>query len=574
MAIIEEILAKAHSKLEEKLNLLKEEFSKTMKDLEDAIDAEDNMEYVMPESVRIRKEQYNKQIEEINSLREKLCDLHDSLMTTLEAEEQLRNITPLSFKEKEFIELTKPVVSYKFAFIDANIKTATKLTHTEPFKQMYKFESYCKKITSMKVYLISKLHLVNRTVVINGNKLEILNKVKEILGNNDEIINDFLDYLEMLIGNLKKRGEQISNDRKEFFDKETKRYIEESSRLTDSLFDKKSNISSEIGEVSRASYLYHEYLDNKDENQLKELIELFVRLGVLSQREVGLMTYKKEEKEIEEKEEKEEDIKPIEIKEEVKELELEYYLNKETQNIICFLGEQGNDIYDDLYDNFDNNLRPKVLDELVSLFNNLYLNKDPMVPTGIYPFPTESNKKTRLLLKSPFGFTYKRFFTGGKEYRMHTIIRHSKLLEDLGYGSGNIVFFGALGLNQDEAKDVSYSMLGRRAVNKRSSNNGLVILKPSFDYIEHITRGYIPKSLLSVHDKNRINRDFLGTIIIDDKKVDKSLEEGNYIYYYLLDDESKNNVYTYLNKYFMKQSTMMFKFIRENEEIKKGNNLD
>ena len=59
----------------------------------------------------------------------------------------------------------------------------------------------------------------------------------------------------------------------------------------------------------------------------------------------------------------------------------------------------------------------------------------------------------------------------------------------MGYGSGNIIFFGSVGVNKDDkSKTEAYQRLGKRAVASISDMSGeSSILMPSFDYIEHIT---------------------------------------------------------------------------------------
>lgn len=573
MTALEEALYNAHNKLAIKIKGVLDELAETIKELNDALEEESAKEYVASEEVKERLAYFKEQLADIETDSSKFIELHDSLVEAKKNEAKLQEIDPFSYKDIDFIKIIKNFTSYSYSNIETLLKNATKLTHMGPFKNLDMFKEYCLRVNSAKLHVIT--HTNKSDFSIKGDKPTIAIVVKNLIGSNEVLINDFISYLEKLIGQLSNKKTKLEAELEEYKEKEAKRFVDEAETRFKALLEKKEAIVARIGEFPEASYMYREYMESteKDPEKLKELIALFIKLGVLTQREVDKITYEKQEK-VEEVEEIKEE-KPVEVKQkEVKELDLEYYLRQETQNIICFLGEDGNDIYDDLYSNFDNNLRPKVLEELVLLFKKLYLEKDPDLPTGILPIPSESTKKTRSLLRKPFGFAYRRFFTGGKDYRMHAIVRHSNLLEDLGYGSGNIIFFGSLGLNKDEDKDTAYSMVGRRAIEKKTSKNGISRLKPNFDYIEHITRSYIPKSLLSENDKNRIKTDFLGTIVIDDKKIDKSIENGEYVYYYLLDDESKNNVYTYLNKYFMKQSNIMFKFIKELEDKKKDSSLD
>ena len=77
-----------------------------------------------------------------------------------------------------------------------------------------------------------------------------------------------------------------------------------------------------------------------------------------------------------------------------------------------------------------------------------------------------------------------------------------------------------------------------------------------FDFIEHITRGYIPKKLFSDED---IKKSEKGMFLSKLKgNIDMSIEHGRFVLYDLLDDSTKSNVKKYLDDYFIKQTNMLF----------------
>ena len=139
----------------------------------------------------------------------------------------------------------------------------------------------------------------------------------------------------------------------------------------------------------------------------------------------------------------------------------------------------------------------------------------------------------------------------------------------MGYGSGKIVFFGAIGVNDDKLKSDAYSRLGKRAIEERSDRGKTAKLRPNFDYIEHITRRYIPVKLLSDEDKSTIN--YIGFNGKTKGSIDTIIENKKYVLYDLLDEQSKKNVKDYLDEYFINQTTMLFDII---DDYKKGNTLD
>ena len=277
--------------------------------------------------------------------------------------------------------------------------------------------------------------------------------------------------------------------------------------------------------------------------------------------------------ELTKKEEKEEVLEEIPVVEEVKlptevtvkELkDPDYFKKPETQNIICFLGEDGDNIFEDLNDHFDNSNRSYILYELVSLFNILYKNKDYTGKTGGNPKYFSSPKVRAYLTR--LGFNYMRFGVGKAQYRIHAIYKDSELLKKIGYGTGRVVFFGALGVNDDNEKTGAYERIARRGI---LNTGNTVKLQPNFDYIYHIMDGYIPASFLSEADKQKgFMGDFTG--VIKGTKTKKAIENLKYVHYDILDSISQANVKKYLDDYFEKQSEITFDTINEYKSRKKN----
>lgn len=318
-----------------------------------------------------------------------------------------------------------------------------------------------------------------------------------------------------------------------------------------------------------AKELYEEYKSTGNEEILVRLTIELTNLLILSGRDSKIIIHELTEKNKKEEviEEPKEVVEEVKIPTEVITKELtdpEYYKNTDSKNIICFLGEEGDDIFRDLNDHFDNSNRPYVLSELVQLFNVLYKNKDYTGKTGGNPKYFSSPKVRAYLTR--LGFNYMRFGVSKAQYRIHAIYKDSELLRNLGYGTGRVVFFGALGVNDDNEKTGAYERIARRGI---QSTGNIVKLQPNFDYIYHIMDGYIPASFLSENDKQKgFMGDFTG--VIKGTKIKKTIENSKYICYDILDDESKNNVKKFLDNYFEKQSEKTFNTINEYNNRKKN----
>ena len=215
----------------------------------------------------------------------------------------------------------------------------------------------------------------------------------------------------------------------------------------------------------------------------------------------------------------------------------------------------------DLDRHFDNADKKVVLDELLSLFNGLYSDENFSPLTGGNP----ASKAARRLLEFPYKFSYKRYGISKDVYRLHAIKRHSSLLKELGYGNGDIIFFGALGVNDDKLKTDAYNRIAGRVF---ASVDNRIVLREEFDYIEHITRGFIPSELLSEEDEKRKKLgQFHGKL--KGTSQDKSIENGKYILFEALGDASKENIIKYLNDYFYDQTTKIFDIKRLKEQLDK-----
>lgn len=372
------------------------------------------------------------------------------------------------------------------------------------------------------------------------------------------------EYCEDSIKEMNDSIKDIQNEMHELRIKEVKNNILK--------IDNRINECEESLDAARvARNLYDEYKNTGNEELLMKLIYMLTNLLVLSQRDLKLIIHELKEKDkediIEEKVEEKEEPK-VQTQVITKELsDLYYYKKSDSQNIISFLGEEDDDIFSDLNDHFDNSNRTYILSELVGLFNILYKNRDYTAKTGGNPKYFSSSKVRAYLTR--LGFNYLRFGVSKAQYRIHAIYKDSELLKKLGYGTGRVVFFGALGVNDDNLKTEAYDRIARRGI---QNTGNTVKLQPNFDYIFHIMDGYVPASFLSMADKQKgFMGDFTG--VIKGTKTKKAIENLKYINYDILDSETKSNVKEFLDNYFEKQSEKMFETINE-YKTRKRNSLD
>lgn len=340
----------------------------------------------------------------------------------------------------------------------------------------------------------------------------------------------------------------------------------------DSLTDKIQESEEKIKTIENIKKLYAEYQETNSHDTLNLLTNGLVNLSVLTSRNAKIITYIEKEKETEKEKPELEENK--EQKEEIiYELDSDYFRRSSTKHIICFLGDKDNGILDDIDNHFDGKSKLAVLTEMENLFNFLYMHEtdsDNYVETGGNP-KYFSDKLAQALTKS-LDFSYRRFGVSKDQYRIHAIVRHSDLLNELGYGTGNIVFFGAVGVNDTSKKSEAYHRIGSRAIESLSTGGGAPKLRKNFDYIEHIIKKQIPFDLLSEEDKNNKKMgNFNGKI--KGTKTDKSYENMKYFYYDVLDDTSKRNVKKYLDDYFLSQTNTMFEILDERKKLK-GDTLD
>ena len=363
--------------------------------------------------------------------------------------------------------------------------------------------------------------------------ISFMNKVVEYIKNDT---NDIKDNIEL----LKLRG--INSGKQEI--------LEAISEINDRI----NQLLEDIKSIDSVNELYEEYNNTSDRSILIKLTSKLKELEVLKSRDAKLIEYEPTEKDKIEEETPVIEETPLEGIKAV-ELDNDYFRNKDTNYIVCFLGEEGDTINEDINNHFDKSKVKPVLSELFTLFTVLTTTNDYIKDKGGNPHEG-SAKKALALLNSPLDFAYKRFGVRNDNFRIHAITRNSSLLKELGFGSGNIIFFGAVGVNDDKEKSDAYNRLGTRAIDQLSNKNDVPKLRPNFDFIEHITRGYIPKKLFSDED---IKKSEKGMFLSKLKgNIDMSIEHGRFVLYDLLDDSTKSNVKKYLDDYFIKQTNMLF----------------
>lgn len=407
-----------------------------------------------------------------------------------------------------------------------------------------------------------------------GDKAQVIRNIQKVLGPKsffdnyyDRNIEYLSDVCKMTISKSKKAKE-----------KKLKMADDLSSRVKKGIVsqyqERRDNMAKKLADIENLCDCGNEYNEKGDQESLEKFLKALLKLELISPREYKFLSYEEKEEKIEEPEQYTEEIQIKETKDEKKPKKLDdayYFDDKDAQTIICFLGrEEKNEILEDLYDFLDKPQREAASAELVRLFNGLYNDKNFITEVGKKPAGTSENRKATVLLDPPYNFEYKRI---GKsyddKYRIHAISRTSEYLKKLGYGSGNIIFFGSVGFNKDgKSKTEAYQRLGKRAVASISNLSGeSAILTPSFDYIEHITRGYVPKELLSKEDIDKLNDGkFYGRHIENNKN--RSIEDGNYVLLDVLSEETQDNVKRYLNSYFLNQSNKMFEIINDYEKNK------
>ena len=405
----------------------------------------------------------------------------------------------------------------------------------------------------------AKLSYAEKQKIINETK-EYLIPIYNFYQKSVEFFKKLITYFESNIDNKKKRIEFI---KKEEHDKK----INEAENVIYKAKEHKSDLDSILLSMEHARKLYEELKDNEDENVLHELTDVLLNISAISQHDSKILTYKSTTKETPKEQPKKEEKNEIKETVKVKEIDSDYFRRKDTVRIICFLGE-GNPIMDDINNYYDKPAKIQTLEKISNIFNQLFSSPAHIARTGGDPSGATS-KKTLTLLDPPYNFTYRRYGEKRGIYRLHAIKRHSNLLEELGYGSGDIVFFGSIGPNDDNEKKFAYNRLGSRAVDV--ANGKKTKLQPSFNNIEHITRGYIPISLLSDEDKEKLKKSGFSCKLPGG--IEQTIEDSKYILFESLDNTSKNNVKKWLEDYFIEQTNKLFE-MKDSLEKLKGETLD
>ena len=512
--------------------------------------------------------EYAKLEEDINDL-EKLATSATAFLNVCKSQKEIirriYDFNPLSSDSQEFIKLIDSLLSPD---VDEDAYNIVKSMGT---KVGVKYRILSNEMSRVDELYTAAINISSDNLNFNntdylGDKVNIIGLIKFALGSkNNTFFERYydinIDYLNEVIKRTKKEIADAGNRLSEIESALSKKVRNE---IIDDLQGKKDSIALRIQKLENISKLANKYDEKGDQESLMPFLDALLDLNLITSREYKLIAYEeKEEKPVEETpvEEKEE----IQVEKEIMPLDGEYFVRPETQFIMCFAGDDGDDIYYDLYEYLEKQDRLLAEKELIDTFNGLYLDKNYLSKLGKKPLDFYGNDKTVALVEPPLNFDYKRLGTHHDSFRMHAITRYSHLLAELGFGSGNIILFGAAGKNKDDkTKSETYQRMGKRCI-AALSQIGEHILTNSLDNIEHITRRYIPKSLLSPNDIERDNNhQFAGK----HKETGLDRKKGDYFLYDVLDDESKQKVYNFLHDYFEMQTTKMFEIIKDYENNK------
>ena len=431
------------------------------------------------------------------------------------------------------------------------------------------------KLITMQMFQLLPPSNYTGKIVLDSDKAVIIEQIKKNHLPLLKFYTKILTFATQVRKSIEKRTEKLAQEIQNIRTSEVEKRKKEIEDNIKEIDEKIEFLDSKMNTINEIYLLYADYKETGSQEDYIQLIVLLSKIDLITSREVKKLTHQtieKEETVIEEKKEVKEEITG-EL-ETIYELDSDYFRRPSTKHIICFLGDKDNEIFDDIDYHFDGKNKLSVLTEMENLFNFLYLteiNNDNYKETGGNP-KYFSDKLAKALTSSPLDFGYRRYGVGKDQYRIHAIVRHSDLLHELGYGSGNIIFFGAVGVNDTTKKSDAYHRIGSRAIESLSSGGGAPKLRTNFDYIEHITKKQIPFDLLSDEDKSRKkNGNFNGKI--KGTKIDKSYEGMKYYYYDILDANTKNNVKKYLDNYFIEQTNSMFEILDERKKLK-GDTLD
>ena len=455
---------------------------------------------------------------------------------------------------------------------------------------VYDFVCLASSIVRIKYpYLSKDIHEVNKSIStaqrlnsvakitgygsLTNQAMDKTTEIKFVLGSVKSFYDTTISFMEKVIEGLEGRIERLKAKKKEILEKDkTKKskVLLDKAKEYDLKIDKEKERLASLDEIDR---LILEYNDTKDETTLDKIINKLKFEKILSNREVRLTTYKKEDP-IPTPVEKPEEPVVVELpKEEPPKLDNDYFRRSNSKCIICFAGKEDNPILKDIADYLNDPERCYyALQRITQLFEELVTGVENNTDLGSNPHEGTDSKCKRL--KSTLGFEYKKYGKERLKYRIHAIKRYSSLLKEMGFGSGDIIFFGAVGPNEDNSKYDTYARMGERCIEKISDTGNQLKLQPNFDYIEHITRRYIPITLLSERDRVKlINGAFSGKTKKTEGGMEKSIESLKYVLFDLLDQDTKANVKKYLEDYFIEQTVKMADIQKKYKTIK-GNSLD
>ena len=394
-------------------------------------------------------------------------------------------------------------------------------------------------------------------------KSELQNKVLEIHKDMKKILpfyNRNIEFLEGAIKRMSNNKEKILGRSYSPFGNEIEKRRKEISTNLREINSKIEEYKKKITDIDETYKLYGEFKETRKEDKFVDMVSRLRKLGLITGREERKITYTKPEKVSEQIEIVSNENPSVEVKNTVNEIDNDYFRRPETECIICFLGEGKESFVGDIND-IDKSRRYNALREVNKLIdvvcNDSNFKFDATGVPNLGP-----NGKVKRLVDTPFGFEYKRQGTERDKFRIHTIKRNSKVLKELGFGKGNIMFFGTVKPTDNKTNNnKTFNAVGDRCIQNLPST-----LKPSFDYIEHITRGYVPTDLLSFSDKVKLKG---GKFTMQNA----SIEYDKYISFDYVDDNTKKNVRNWLNEYFISQTNTLFE-IKDMYTKKKGNTLD
>lgn len=456
-----------------------------------------------------------------------------------------------------------------FSFKKFIIEMAGALPFSYPESEFIKFEIIAKQSKQKYVYGINAFEEYNNHIndALMGSSQHLpederIRQIKDALRKAQSFCEKNIKYLDNAANILLKNKDRVSNKSTIKTETSIDRRREEIRTHLKEINGKIDKNQETLATIDSIYGLKEGLKENNDVQKFIEMVEKMKSLGIISTREAKKLTYFKPEKAEVVVEEVKPEVKPMETQ--PQELDADYFRRPNTECIICFLGDEKDSFVKDII-GFDNSNRKPILRTATDLFEKIYSQSGfEFDATGVPNLGP--GKEAKLLTYPPYKFDYKRQGTNRDKYRLHAIRRHSDLLEKLGYGKGNIIFFGAVAPTDDKNNTKLFDVVGNRCIQALPENGTPAILKPSLDYIEHITRGYVPKALLSLSDNVKLKS---GRFI----KGDDTIENYGYVAYDKLDATTQANVKKWLEDYFIEQTNTLFS-IKDMYEKKKGTTLD